>query len=68
MAKVHFGEGKCRMIPEPTKRRLAELQTASRKASGGKDYWVHCLELAGVYEDGEILRFKSLDQMPARSR
>jgi hypothetical protein len=67
MAKVHFGDGKCRMIPETTKNRLLELQTVNRKASGGKDYWVHCLEILGVYEDGEILRFKPLDEMQAQA-
>jgi hypothetical protein len=55
------------MIPETTKNRLLELQTVNRKASGGKDYWVHCLEILGVYEDGEILRFKPLDEMQAQA-
>ena len=68
MAKVHFGQGMCRRIPEPTRNRLAELQLANRKASGGKDYWVHCLEAVGVYEDGEVLRYRSLEEMRARQR
>jgi hypothetical protein len=62
MAKVHFGQNKCPMIPENVKRRLLQLQSEHRKAPGSKEYWVHCLETAGVYEDLEFLRFKPVDR------
>jgi hypothetical protein len=66
MAKVHFGQDKCPMIPTNIKQSLLELQRENRKASGGKDYWVHCLEAVGVYEDGDLLRFKPLDQLTGK--
>lgn len=64
MAKIHFGRDGCRRVPSDVRERLLELKVARTKPSGGKEYWVHCLTVAGVYEDGQTLRFKPLDQLP----
>ena len=47
------------MMPEPTKQKLANLKTATVRASGGKEYWAQGLRVLGVYEtkDG-TLRFQ----------
>jgi hypothetical protein len=57
MGKVHFAV-KCRRIPENIKLRLQRLHAGSRRATGGKEYWIDCLTAQGVYEDGQMLRFR----------
>jgi hypothetical protein len=60
MSKVHFAS-KCRTVPSDVRLKLERLHTINKRASGsGKDYWVDCLESQGVYEDGQMLRFRPL--------
>jgi hypothetical protein len=64
MAKAHFGPGGCKRVPADVRERLAELKLSRKKPSGGKEYWVHCLTVVGVYEDAhQTLRFRPLDQL-----
>ena len=58
MSKVHLFS--CRNIPQDVRLRLQELYRTSRRATGGKRYWEDCLREQGVYEDGQMLRFKPL--------
>ena len=61
MAKVHFAE-KCRTVPTEIRERLERLHSVNKRASGsGKDYWVDCLIAQGLYEEGEMLRFRPLE-------
>jgi hypothetical protein len=59
MAHVHFAE-RCKTIPNDLRLRLQRLYGSSRRATAGKDYWEECLRAQGVYEDGQMLRFKPL--------
>jgi hypothetical protein len=59
MAKLHFLKS-CTLIPETTKHKLKSLQSASSRASGGKEYWAEGLTVLGVIEDERgFLKFRS---------
>lgn len=60
MAKKHLCD-KCKAIPIDIKKKLTGLHGTSKtsRATGGREYWSECLRVLGVYEDNEILRFRS---------
>lgn len=59
MAKLHFLKS-CTLIPEDSRNKLKSLQSASSRASGGKEYWAEGLRVLGVIEDERgFLKFRS---------
>jgi hypothetical protein len=58
MSKIHFLQA-CTLVPEHTKNQLKSLQSASSRASGGKEYWAEGLRVLGIVEEGGMLRFAS---------
>ena len=59
MARIHFAE-RCKVVPKDIRMRLQQLFQNGKRATAGKDYWEDCLRAQGVYEDGQMLRFKAL--------
>jgi hypothetical protein len=59
LSKVHLCKA-CPNIPEDVKARLCELQQVNRRTSGGREYWLYGLKELGVYEEGNMLRFRPL--------
>jgi len=57
MSKLHFCRT-CKMIPKDVQLRLSHLQRVNRRAAGGKEYWAEGLRVLGVYEDGNVMRFR----------
>jgi hypothetical protein len=57
MSKLHLRK-MCSKIPDVTQEKLMRLGKANNRASGGKEYWAEGLRVLGVYEDGDMLRFR----------
>lgn len=59
MTKVHLSH-RCHRVPEDIKTKLKSYQKANIRASGGKQYWSDAVRALNVYEEGRVLRFRSL--------
>jgi hypothetical protein len=66
MSKLHLCK-MCHKIPDGTQLKLIKLGKANNRASGGKEYWAEGLRVLGVYEDGNMLRFRPPAGAAARS-
>jgi hypothetical protein len=58
IGKVHLAE-RCYRIPDDIRRNLIALRNDSRRASSGKAYWSDRIRALGVYEEGNILKYRS---------
>ncbi|KAG7336526.1 hypothetical protein IV203_015931 [Nitzschia inconspicua] len=57
LTKIHLC-GSCTRVPQNLRKKLAELSTVNKRASGGKRYWIERVREIGIYEDGKAIRFK----------
>jgi hypothetical protein len=57
IGKVHLAE-RCYRIPDDVRRNLIALRNDSRRASSGKAYWADRIRALGVYEEGNILKYR----------
>jgi hypothetical protein len=55
------------LIPESTRNQLKALQSASSRASGGKEYWAEGLRVLGIVEESRgFLRFQTKEERESR--
>ncbi|KAL3906151.1 MAG: hypothetical protein SGILL_009389 [Bacillariaceae sp.] len=59
IGKVHLAE-RCYRIPDDIRRQLMVLRNDSRRASSGKVYWSERIRGLGVYQEGKILKYRSV--------
>lgn len=57
LTKIHLCNS-CTRVPENIRKKLTELSTVNKRASGGKRYWIERVREIGIYEDGKAIRFK----------
>jgi hypothetical protein len=67
MSKLHFCRT-CSQIPPPVRMKLSTLQKVNRRAAGGKEYWAEGLRVLGVYEEGNVMRFRNSSSTTTTAR